>query len=87
MKQKKSVGTVLLILIFGALIGSTLGEVIGKVLPDGVIKDFFVKSIKLGFDAGTLDLEVFTITFGFKIKLNIISILGIALAAHILRWY
>ncbi len=87
MKQRKSVGAVLLILIFGALIGSTLGEVIGLVLPDGVIKDFFIKSIKLGFEAGTLNLEVFSITFGFSIKLNIISILGMALAAHILRWY
>jgi len=87
MKQRKSVGAVLLILIFGALIGSTLGEVIGMVLPDGVIKEFFIKSIKLGFDAGTLDLELISLTFGFRIKLNIISILGIALAAHILRWY
>jgi len=87
MKQKKSLGAVLLILIFGALIGSTLGEVIGLVLPDGVIKDFFIKSINLGFEAGTLNLEVFSITFGFSIKLNIISILGMALAAHILRWY
>jgi len=87
MKQKKSVGAVLLILILGAMIGSTLGEVIGLVLPDGVIRDFFIKSIKLGFEAGTLDLELVSITFGFRIKLNIISILGIALAAHILRWY
>jgi hypothetical protein len=87
MKQKKSVGAVLLILIFGALIGSILGEVIGLVLPGGVIKEFFIKSIKIGFDAGPLDLYLITITFGFWIKLNIISILGIALAAHILRWY
>jgi hypothetical protein len=87
MKQKKSVGAVLLILIFGALIGSTLGEVIGLILPDGVIRDFFIESIKLGFETGPLDLELIWITFGFKIKLNIISILGIALAAHILRWY
>jgi len=87
MKQKKSVGAVLLILLMGALIGSTLGEVIGMVLPHGVIRDFFIQSIKLGFEAGTLDLELISITFGFKLKLNIISILGIALAAHILRWY
>jgi hypothetical protein len=87
MKKKKSVGAVLLILILGALIGSTFGEVIGLVLPNGVVKDFFLKSIKPGFEAGTLDLIVFRITFGFNIKLNIVSILGIALAAYILRWY
>jgi hypothetical protein len=87
MKQKKSAGAVLLILVFGALIGSTFGEVIGYILPDGVVKQFFIRSIKPGFDAGTLDLNVFSITFGFRIKLNIVSILGIALAAYILRWY
>ncbi|MCK4271567.1 DUF4321 domain-containing protein [bacterium] len=87
MKQKKSVGTVLLILILGALIGSTFGEVIGLLLPDGVVKDFFLKSIAPGFSPATLDLIVFSITLGFTIKLNIISILGIALAAYILRWY
>jgi hypothetical protein len=87
MKPKKSAGAVLLILIFGALIGSTIGEVIGLLLPDGVVKDFFIKSVRPGLEAGTLDLEVFSITFGFRIKLNIISVLGIALAAYILRWY
>lgn len=87
MKQKKSVGAVLLILIFGGLIGSTFGEVIGLVLPNGVVKDFFLKSITPGFSPGTLNLIVFSITLGFTIKLNIVSILGIALAAYILRWY
>lgn len=87
MKQKKSVGAVLLILILGALIGTTFGEVIGLILPDGVVRQFFVKSIEPGFKPGELDLKVISITFGFQIKLNIVSILGIALAAYILRWY
>jgi hypothetical protein len=87
MKQKKSVGAVLLILVLGALIGSTFGEVLGLILPTGVVRQFFVRSIRPGFEATKLNLEVITITFGFKLKLNIISILGIALAAYILRWY
>lgn len=87
MKKKKSVGAVLLILILGALIGTTFGEVIGLVLPNGVVRDFFIKSIAPGFSPVTLDLIVFRITFGLTIRLNIISILGIALAAYILRWY
>ena len=87
MKQKKSVGAVLLILILGALIGSTFGEVIGLILPNGVIKDLFIKSITPGFSPAKLDLIVFSITFGFSIKMNIVSILGIVLSAYILRWY
>jgi hypothetical protein len=87
MKQKKSPGAILLILIFGALIGTTVGEVIGLILPDGVIRDFFIESIERGFEPYPLKLDIINITLGLTIKLNIVSVLGIALAAYILRWY
>ncbi len=87
MKQKKSAGAVLLILILGALIGTIFGEVIGLILPDGVVKDFFIRSIKPGFELKDFNLLVFKFTLVFSLKLNIISVLGVALAAYILRWY
>jgi len=87
MKQKKSVGAVLLILILGALIGSVFGEVIGLILPDGVVKQFFLRSINPGFKNVELRLLVIYINLTLQIKLNIVSVLGIALAAYILRWY
>ncbi|MFC1513569.1 DUF4321 domain-containing protein [candidate division KSB1 bacterium] len=78
---------ILLLYIFlGALIGSYIGE-IAQLFPDGVVKDFFLKSVGAGFDPTTLDLEVFNITLGFSFSLNIAGLIGIAVAVYMLRWY
>jgi len=78
---------VLIILFFGALIGTALGEVLGLILPEGVVKQFFLRSAEGGVGPLTLNAVLFRITFGFHFKLNVIGIVGIALAAYILRWY
>ena len=88
MKPKKSAGAILVVLIIGGLIGSVLGEGIGWVLPEGVVKRFFLEGVhNKGFLLEDVDLFVFRITLGLRITLNIASVLGIALAAYILRWY
>jgi len=84
--RKKSLGFVILIIVMGALIGSALGEVIAYVIPDGVVQDFFLKSVSASLGPGTLDIIILTFTLGFSIKLNIIGVFGILIAAYILRW-
>ena len=85
--QRKSLRFIVVVLILGALIGSALGEIVGLILPDGVVKQFFLKAVSGGISPVTLNAVMFTITFGFSIKLNVIGIVGIAIAAYILRWY
>ena len=87
MARKKPVSILLIMLVVGMLIGSMLGEVISLVLPDGVVKQFFLKSITPGFQLTQIDLEVVKITLGLELKLNIISILGVLLAVYLFRWY
>lgn len=83
----KTVTFIVLVLFIGAAIGTALGELIGYILPAGVVEQFFLRSATIGFNPFTLDLGVFNFTLGFKIKLNIVGIIGIAFAAYILRWY
>ena len=83
--RKKSLTFVILIIVLGALIGSALGEVIAYVIPDGVVKDFFLKSVSASLGPGTLDIIILTFTLGFSIKLNIIGLFGRFIAAYILR--
>ncbi len=85
--QKKPLGLVLIILILGMLVGSVLGELIGEFVVDGVVKDFFTRSITAGFGPAPLDLVVVQLTLGMRVKLNVISVVGVALAAYLLRWY
>lgn len=85
--RKKSVSFVILILFLGAAVGTALGEIIGFLLPEGVVEQFFLRSALVGFEPFTANLGVFTLTIGFSLKLNIIGVIGIAFTAYILRWY
>jgi hypothetical protein len=84
--RKKSLGRILVIILLGALLGTTLGEVLALILPEGVVKEFFLRSAQFGIGPTTLDLVIFTLTLGFSIKLNVISVLGIGITAYLLRW-
>ena len=70
--NKKSVWLMIFLLFMGAMVGSALGEVIGLILPDGVVKEFFLNAVQGGLDPGTLNAVLFSITFGFTFKLNVI---------------
>lgn len=85
--KNKSLGFIIFIILAGALVGSALGVVIGLILPDGVVKDFFLRSIEGGLGPTTLDVVLFTFTIGLTIKLNVIGIVGIVIVAYLLRWY
>ena len=76
----------ILYVILGALIGSLLGE-IARLLPSGVVKDFFLRSVTAGFNPATLNLKIITFTVGFTFTLNIAGVLGVAIAVYMLRWY
>ena len=86
-KSKLSIGMILIAMVLGALLGSTLGEAIGGILPDGVVKDFLTKTASIGFSPVAVNLVIISFTFGFTFYLNIIGVIGIIIAAYILRWY
>ena len=85
--KKRGFGILVFSVLVGMLVGGVLGEVIAFVCPAGVVKDFFLKSISPGFGPGTLNLIVFTLTLGISIKVNIVSLLGIAASVYYFRWY
>jgi hypothetical protein len=85
--KRKGAGYILLVLLGGALLGSALGQLVGVLLPQGVVRDFFVRAVTPGLTQPvTVDLLVLTLTFGFTLKLNIVALLGVVLAAYLLKW-
>jgi hypothetical protein len=85
--KRRGAGFFLLVLLGGALLGSALGELLGVLLPSGVVRDFFTKAVTPGLHPPvTIDLLVLTLTFGFTFKLNIIALLGVVLMAYLLKW-
>ena len=87
MRSRKTFGKVLLVILLSALFGTLLGELLGLVLPDGVVKEFFVRSWSPEFGPATLDLVIFSITFGLSLKVNISGAIGILIAIYLLKWY
>ena len=95
MLNKRSLSIIFLILFFGTLFGTLLGELLGWILPDSVVREFFLKSINfnLGSAVGneigvvSLDLVMLTIKFGLNLTFNFTSIIGFATAYYFLRYF
>ena len=86
MRSRRSLGFVALVLLLGAVSGTLLGELLGLLLPEGVVKDFFLKSGVLDFCPATLNAVVFGLTLGLKLKINVVGLIGICFAIYLLRW-
>ena len=93
--NKRSISVIILILFFGTLFGTLIGELLGFLLPDSVVKEFFLKSIDfnlgglVGSETGviTLDLIMLSIQFGLTLTFNFTSIVGFASAYYFLRYF
>ena len=86
--RRRPLAIVALILFLGVIVGTVVGEVIGLLLPEGkVIRDVFVNSTDLRVGPLHADLVVFSFTFGFSLRVNLMSALGIFVVALMLRWY
>jgi len=80
--RDKSVWILIVFLLSGLVIGGLLGELAGKV--------DFLWWLSYGESFGLsspieLDLSVITVTFGLMFKINIASIIGLAIAIFIYR--
>lgn len=87
---KKAGGTVALvvILILGALIGTALGELIAYLVPGGIVERIFSQGITPGLQPpATLDLKILSLTFGFTVRINLSSLLGLLLGAYLYKQF
>jgi hypothetical protein len=74
------------VLTLGLLVGSFVGELLGRFLPAGVARDFFTTSIAGAFGPISLDLVAVALTLGpLTLYVNIMSLVGIAGAAYLYR--
>lgn len=87
MTRQKRIGILIVMVVFGMIVGTALGEAIAVLLPEGVVKEFFLRSVLASIGPGTLNLVAFSITFGMSFKVNVMAVLGMILAAYMFRWY
>ncbi len=86
-QRQKSLAMLIFMVILGAIVGTAVGEALGLILPDGVVKDFFLRSVVAAVGPATFDLVAFTFTLGFSIKINLMAVLGVVFSTYLFRWY
>ena len=92
--KKRKLHIIVLSLFVGAVFGGVFGNIFSLILPESVVKDFFLTSIN--FDIGGLvnndtgviiiDLKVIVLKLGLSMSFNFTSVLGIVIAYYILRY-
>ena len=92
--QKRKVYIIVLSLFVGAIFGGVIGNIFSLVLPESVVKDFFLTSIN--FDLGgiannnmgvlIINLKVIVLKLGLSMSFNFTSVIGIVVAYYILRY-
>ncbi len=85
--RKKNPWIFVFIIILGAIVGSTVGHILGIVLPQGAAKTVFLKALTVGIPTFTLNLAIVKLTFGFVLHINLVTVIFIILLAYILRWF
>ena len=82
----RGVGLILLVVIAGLVVGSLLGELLGSLLPSGRIQELIARGPTIGLTPpATLDLRFLVLTFGLSLKVNLVGVVGVVIAALTLR--
>ena len=86
-----------LMVTFSSLLidGGVLGKILSWALPNGVVKDFFLTSLTYHIGGLTqnevgvivIDLSIIVIKFGLSMSFNFTSVIGLATAYYILRYF
>jgi len=86
--NKRSIAFILLMLLCGCIAGTIFSQ-IALFLPDGVVKDFFIQSISIGWgEADTwIDLNVIKFKTGLYINISALSLIGMSVSWYFLRFF
>ena len=88
--QKRNIAFIFLVLFIGIVTSTILSQLIGGILPDGVVKEFFLTSRSIGWGIqpnNWIDLFVIRFKTGLFIDINVVSFLGMVIAWYFLRYF
>ena len=95
MINRRDLKAVILVLFVGAMVGTLFGNLVGFVLPEGVVKQFFLQSTEFSLgglvgepnDAISLDIGTIVLNLGLTLRLNFATIFGLAVSYYFLRYF
>ena len=80
---------ILIILLLGCIIATAISQLFSIILPEGVVKQFFLQSISLGWgdSDGWIDFNIIRFRFGLYIKVSVLSLIGVMTSWYFLRYF
>ena len=88
--QKRNIAFIFLVLFIGIVTSTILSQLIGGILPEGVVKEFFLTSRSIGWGIqpnNWIDLDIIRFKTGLFIDISVVSFLGIVIAWYFLRYF
>lgn len=83
-QTKKGTALLLLFLFLGAALGSVLTAIFNLFVPSGPLAHLFLAHVTIGSsDPVTLKLILLDLSFGLRIHINLLNILGMVLGFYI----
>lgn len=69
------------IVLLAAMLGTALGDILGKVFADGPVGRFMAAGVRVGTTAPwDLDIKVLQLTLGLSLRFTVLGTIGAALA-------
>ena len=87
--NNRSTIIIFFILFFGCVVGTTLSQLFGAILPEGVVKDFLLNSTEIGWGRSNewIDLNVIKFKTGFYFSISVVSLIGMMISWYFLRYF
>tara|TARA_Y100000588_G_C14192370_1_gene898595 strand:+ start:129 stop:407 length:279 start_codon:yes stop_codon:yes gene_type:complete len=87
--NKRPLAIVLLILFIGCIVATALSQLVSVIFPDGVVKEFLMQSISIGWGKSDewIDLNVIKFKTGFYIDVSALSLIGMFISWYFLRYF
>ena len=84
--MRKSPWLLLLFILFGGLLGGILGEILRVMAPGGSVQNIFSTAVTPGLMPPlSIDLVLITLTFGFSLKMNLLTFIGMFLGIYLYK--
>ena len=84
--MRKTGWMLILFILIGGLLGGVLGEILRVLTPPGNIQNIFARAVSPGLDPPfTVDLVMLKLTFGFRLKINLLTLLGMFLGTYLYK--
>ena len=85
-KERKWV-TFFLAVFIGLIAGALISELLGLILPTGVVKDFLITTVNFGFEPVLLNIGAIKFTFGLSFSFTVVSFLIVIAMVYYFKWW